>query len=111
MAGGLSRSPFFTQLLSDVLGRPVEVSTTPEASALGAAICAGVGAGVFADLEEGARTLTRVARICEPDAIDSAAYAEFYPAWNDLRLARVESDGMAAGLVIRGMLAGAARSD
>ena len=37
LAGGLSRSPFFAQLLCDVLGRPLEVAPTPEASALGAA--------------------------------------------------------------------------
>ena len=44
LAGGMSKSAFFAQLLSDVLGVPVEAAQVPECSALGAAICAGVGA-------------------------------------------------------------------
>ena len=68
LSGGVSRSAFFAQLLADVLGRPVEVTAAHEASALGAALCAGVGAGVFASLAEGAARMVRVARRCEPQA-------------------------------------------
>jgi len=104
MAGGLSRDAFFTQLVSDVLGRPVEVAAAPEATALGAAICAGVGAGIFDDLADGAAKITRVARTCTPDDEAAAAYREIYAGWNDLRLARAESDAAAAALAIRGLL-------
>src|SRR5262245_11627156 len=47
LAGGMSRSALFAEIASDVFGRPVEVGRAAEASALGAAICAGAGAGVF----------------------------------------------------------------
>jgi autoinducer 2 (AI-2) kinase len=104
MAGGLSRSAFFTQLVSDVLERPVEVAATPEATALGAAICAGVAAGSFPDLATGAAEITRVARTCVPADATAAVYQEIYTAWNDLRLARAESDAAASALVVHGLL-------
>jgi len=105
MAGGLSRSAFFTQLVSEVLERPIEVAAVPEATALGAAICAGVGAGIFDDLADGAARIARVARVCTPGDTASAAYRELYAGWNDLRLARAESDAAASALAIRGLLA------
>jgi sugar (pentulose or hexulose) kinase/phosphoglycerate dehydrogenase-like enzyme len=105
ITGGLSRSRFFSQLVSDALGRELSVTATPESSALGAAICAGVGAGLFADVTAGAAALVRVARICRPAESSSSAYAELYPAWNELRIARLASNTAAAGLAIRGLLA------
>jgi len=104
MAGGLSRNAFFTQLVSDVLERPVGVAAAPEATALGAAICAGVGAGIFDDLADGAARMARVARICAPRDEAATAYQELYAGWNDLRLARAESDAAASALAVRGLL-------
>ncbi len=103
LSGGLSRSTFFTQLVCDVFDRPVAVTETSEASALGAAICAGVGAGVFGGLEEGAAALVRVTRRHAPDAASGPLYAELYPGWNELRTSRVATDARAAGLLLRGI--------
>jgi xylulokinase len=49
LAGGGSRHPAWRQLLADVLGRPLAAVPTPDASARGAALLAGVAAGVFAN--------------------------------------------------------------
>ncbi|ABW09874.1 carbohydrate kinase FGGY [Parafrankia sp. EAN1pec] len=43
--GGLTRSEVLMQLQADVSGLPVRISATPNLSALGAALLAGVGAG------------------------------------------------------------------
>jgi sugar (pentulose or hexulose) kinase/phosphoglycerate dehydrogenase-like enzyme/ribulose-5-phosphate 4-epimerase/fuculose-1-phosphate aldolase len=104
VAGGLARNVFFTQILSDVLDRPVAVGGTPDATALGAAICAGVAAGIFPDLAAGAATLGVDGRRCEPDAAAAAIYSGLFDDWNGLRLARAESDAIAAGLAIKGLL-------
>jgi autoinducer 2 (AI-2) kinase len=111
LTGGVSRSALFAQLLADVSGRAVEVAAVHEASALGAALCAGVVAGVFASLPQAAGEIVRIARRCEPQPEARAAYAELRPAWSELAAARAESDAKAAALALRGFAsaAGAAR--
>jgi autoinducer 2 (AI-2) kinase len=107
LSGGVSRGGFFPQLLADVLDRPVEVAAAHEGTALGAALCAGVGAGLFADLREAAARSARIARRCQPQPAASARYAELYPAWSELREARADSDAKAAAIAMRGMASAA----
>ena len=52
--GGMARSPWFAQRLADLTGIQVCRATYQETTALGAALFAGVGAGVYRDLEEAA---------------------------------------------------------
>jgi autoinducer 2 (AI-2) kinase len=75
-AGGPSRSGVWAQILADVLGLPVEVTAVSEATCLGAAIAALVGAGVFTSLGEGAAQTVRVARTFEPDAAAQGVYED-----------------------------------
>lgn len=49
--GGMARNAWFLQCQADVLGLPVVQSATSEATALGAAYLAGLGAGVWPDVE------------------------------------------------------------
>ena len=71
-------------LLDDVLGLPVSVPLVKESTALGAAIYAGVGAGLFRDACETAAEIVRFERTCEPDPGVVAAYAELYGQWLEL---------------------------
>ena len=52
--GGMSRSAWFSQRLADLTGVSVGRATYGETTALGAALFAGVGAGVYADVAEAA---------------------------------------------------------
>lgn len=52
--GGMAANGFLAQDLADLLGLEVERPANIETSALGAAMLAGVGAGLFASLEEAA---------------------------------------------------------
>jgi glycerol kinase len=52
--GGMSRSGWFSQRLADLTGIGVCRATYQETTALGAALFAGVGSGIFADVEEAA---------------------------------------------------------
>lgn len=74
--GGGTRSPLFTQILADVLGRPLEICAEPEISALGAAIVAAVGIGAQPSLQVACATMTRVGRTVAPRAGATAVYAE-----------------------------------
>lgn len=51
--GGGGRSPFWRQLLADILKCKVTTIASKEGPALGAAILAGVAAGIFSSVEEG----------------------------------------------------------
>jgi xylulokinase len=66
LAGGGTLNPFWRHLLSDVLNRELWASEVPSASAIGAALLAGIGAGAFKDAH---RTLALAAKplpIAEP---------------------------------------------
>ncbi|WFU91121.1 carbohydrate kinase (plasmid) [Rhizobium sp. CC1099] len=78
LAGGVSRNPLVVQMFADVLGIPVTVTETDEAAAWGAALCAGSGAGVYADPQSDPRDISRIAKTCQPDAARSADYDKRY---------------------------------
>ncbi len=65
--GGGSRSPEWVQLKADMTGREVKVVAMTEASALGAAICAGAAAGRFVSIEEGAGRMVALGKTFIPD--------------------------------------------
>jgi glycerol kinase len=60
--GGMAANGFLAQDLADLLGLEVERPANVETSALGAAMLAGLGAGLFASLEEAASVRGTVAR-------------------------------------------------
>jgi L-xylulokinase len=68
VGGGGARSSGWTQMLADSLGMSVEVTESQEVSALGAALLAGVGIGVYDGLAEAVSSTVRVARSHQPDA-------------------------------------------
>lgn len=92
LSGGLARSAVWAQLVSDVLAAPVEVAATPETTALGAALCAGVAAGRYANLEESARALVRPGHRYTPDPAAARLYRQGYADWINLRAQRAEAD-------------------
>jgi len=102
VTGGMTRSPFWPQLVADVLNRPVQVAETPESTALGAAICAGVGAGVFGSLAEGAARLART-RTVTPREPAASVYRDLYADWRKLHAARRAADDLAADLILEQM--------
>jgi autoinducer 2 (AI-2) kinase len=105
VGGGMARSRAWAQLLADVLGEPVERSAAAECTALGAALCAGVAAGVYGDLAAAAKTLPAPERV-EPLAEDAARYAELHPRWREWRETRRAGDPLAQGHALRALAAG-----
>ncbi|MFJ3957115.1 FGGY-family carbohydrate kinase [Arthrobacter sp. NPDC090010] len=66
LCGGGAKSEPWTQLLSDVLGVPVEVTDSTEAGARGAALLAAIGVGAYSGLREAVATAVTVVRRHEP---------------------------------------------
>jgi L-ribulokinase len=80
LTGGLSeRHGLLVQLLCDVLGQPLEVAQTEQASARGAAIHAAVACGAAPDFGAAGRALAgRRTRPVSPDLAAHAVYNELY---------------------------------
>jgi len=76
VTGGGSRTDLWVALYADVLGKPVERTTTPQSAALGAALLAGVGVGAYESLGDGVSALVHVERTFEPDTARHRVYAE-----------------------------------
>lgn len=55
LSGGAARSSVWPQMFADVLGIPIRVAQCKETGALGAALCAGVGVGVWSNLDAAVR--------------------------------------------------------
>ena len=96
LSGGLSRSDFFAQMLSDVTGVVVHTGAIPEATALGAALCAGVSAGIDTDFSAAVSARVKDRKVCEPDAAAADASRELYESWCRLRDAGAETSAPAA---------------
>jgi autoinducer 2 (AI-2) kinase len=94
--GGAAKGRLWPQIMADVLGVPVHIPVVTESSALGAAICAGVGAGVYADLTEPRPALRRRAATFAPAPAAAAAYDAHYAAWREIyrRLLDITEDGL-----------------
>ena len=84
LSGGGSRSPIWPQMFADILGIPVTVASAQETGALGAAIAAGVGAGLFTDYEGAVEKMTASDRHYAPNAAMSEHYAARYLLFTDL---------------------------
>jgi xylulokinase len=78
VSGGGARSELWLRIVSAVLGLPLERTVSEEGSAFGAALLAGVRAGVFADVQEAVSRCVRVRERIEPDPDWVAAYEHGY---------------------------------
>lgn len=78
LTGGASKSPRWSQIFADVLNRPMEVTTAPEAGALGVSLLAGIATGVYADLADATSRTIRVAARYEPRPEVVAALDRLY---------------------------------
>jgi len=78
VAGGGSQSDAAMQLTADVFGLPASRPHVYEASGLGAAIDAAVGAGIHPDFQTAIREMTHVRDTFEPDANAHKRYDDLY---------------------------------
>jgi ribulokinase len=76
-SGGATRSPVFMQIYVDVTGMPMTTTRETEASLLGSAIVAAVGAGAYPDLPAATAAMVTTDQEYRPDPDRHAAY-QFY---------------------------------
>lgn len=84
VSGGGAKSMLWRQILADVLdSEPVTVNTT-EGAAYGAALLAGVAAGVWSDVDTACAQTIRVSERISPDLANVSRYAEMYRQYQSL---------------------------
>ena len=84
LTGGGAKSAFWRQLLADVYARPLSLINSPEGPALGVAILAGVGAGVYQSVESACDALVRPGDAIRPDTGKAAVYQRFHRLYQQL---------------------------
>ena len=83
-AGGASKGALWSQILADVLGVRVKIPKVNEATALGAAMAAGVGCGVYKDLVSAAKELVVWEKIYEPNMDNFKEYQLMKQKWQEV---------------------------
>jgi L-xylulokinase len=87
LSGGGARSPHWPQIFADGLGVPVTVAEARETGALGAAMMAAVGIGIYKDEIQAAEAMTRAVKTYEPDPSMRNHYDRRYALWTRLNVA------------------------
>ena len=84
ISGG-ARSDFWLQLKANILDKKIAASEFADAPAIGAAILAGYGSGIFATLEEGIKATSSTWRSFYPDKKMVKKYREKYANYIEIR--------------------------
>lgn len=106
--GGGARNPYWLAVKAAVINRRLIVPEIEEAVAWGAALQAGVGAGVWPDVQAGLAGLEAPKRMVEPNSEEAEAYDRWYrevylPAIDQVksvqrRMARFSAQALEAGV-------------
>jgi autoinducer 2 (AI-2) kinase len=80
-AGGASKGRLWPQILADVTGTQIKIPKVTEATALGAAMAAGVGAGIYDSLVEASEALVVWDRDYQPNALNFEKYNTIQKKW------------------------------
>lgn len=84
MTGGIAKSNVWNQIFANVLQVPIVGVDCEETGALGAAIAAGIGAGVYNDYEEAFSKAVKVKEPVLPDERTFPVYEKRYEEWSRL---------------------------
>ena len=83
-SGGGTRSALWRQILASVLEAELVTVNTTEGAAFGAALLAGVGAGLWSDVPSACTAVVKITGATGPDLAQSNVYHEAYPLYRAL---------------------------
>ena len=84
LAGGGSRSSVWSQMFADTIQVSMEVSDGNELGARGAALAAGIGAGIYNDYAEAVHEAVSVVRVHDPIPANTPFYLDRYAEYKRL---------------------------
>lgn len=84
ICGGGSKSKFWRQMLADVYACSVKTVESKESAALGVALLAGVGTGVFESVGDACKSVIKYGSAYYPDKDNSKEYEKYYRVYKSL---------------------------
>ncbi len=81
VGGGMTAAPVFADILANVLGCEIRVSSEGNVSAFGAYLCAATALGDFGSVREASTFGGRRTRVAEPRPVETAQYRDLYESW------------------------------
>lgn len=78
VCGGGSSSDLWLQIHADIIGIPIVRTEVKQSAALGAAICAATGAGIYKNLSEASKNMVQFERTFKPNGDNSRIYGFYY---------------------------------
>jgi xylulokinase len=84
ISGGGARSPLWRQILADLLNSELVTVNTTEGAAYGAALLAGVGAGVWSNVDSACNAVIQVTGSTQPNAEHAQHYNAVYAQYRQL---------------------------
>ncbi len=78
VSGGGAQSPHILQITADIFNLPVDKPKVTETSALGAAINAAVGVGIYPDFSTAIKNMTSMEQTYYPDKVNKEIYHELF---------------------------------
>ncbi|MDP8162028.1 autoinducer-2 kinase [Pasteurella skyensis] len=99
-AGGGSKGQLWSQILADVTGLTVNIPVVKESTALGCAIAAGVGIGIYSSFAEAGRKLVKFERVHHPNPDNHKLYQSHKRKWIDVyhKQLQLVDDGLTTSL-------------
>jgi xylulokinase len=82
--GGGGSSPLWRSMLADLYGCQVKTASSKEGPALGVALLAAVGAGIYSSVPEACKAVVKTDKIQQPDAQRSEEYEKFYQLYTEI---------------------------
>lgn len=82
--GGGAKSAFWRQLQADIYGCEIAIINADQGPAFGAAIMAGVGAGVYPSIPEACDSIIKVVERVAPDEARVREYNQYYEVYHSL---------------------------
>lgn len=83
-SGGGAKSAFWRQMQADVYGSPLVLTNASEGPAYGVALLAGVGTGVWSDVNQACNASIRTTTKIKPNRRSAQQYERFYPVYRKL---------------------------
>ncbi|NLX94451.1 MAG: xylulokinase [Clostridiales bacterium] len=84
ICGGGSKSTLWRQMLADVYGCSVKTIASKEGAALGVALLAAVGAGIYGSVAEACKAVIEYGDTQQPDESNVKEYAKFYALYKEI---------------------------